>query len=62
MTKPIPQAKRIPTKLKSQILSEILSPNASIPKSAKKHNVSSTILYVWRSNHIKKISYRQRSL
>jgi transposase-like protein len=54
MTKPIPQAKRLPTKLKSQILSEILSPNASIPEIAKKYDVSSTTLYGWRSNHIKK--------
>ena len=56
MAKPIPQAKRLPSKLKFQILSEILLPNASIPKIAKKHDVSSTTLYGWRSNHIKKIS------
>lgn len=54
MTKHKPQAKRLPTKLKSQILSEILLPNASITKIAKKHDVSSTTLYGWRSNHVKK--------
>jgi transposase-like protein len=60
MTKPVPQAKKIPTNLKSQILSEILSPDASIPKIAKIHDISSTTLYGWRSNHIKKISQNQK--
>ena len=51
---PRPQTKRTSSKLKSQILAEILSPNASIPIIAKQYNISSTTLYGWRSNHIKK--------
>jgi len=44
---------KIPPKLKSQVLVEILSPNSSIPKIAKKHNLSSTTLYGWRSDYKK---------
>ena len=51
--KPKPQAKRIAPKLKSQVLSEILLPNASIPRIAKKYDLSSTTLYGWRINHKK---------
>ena len=49
-----PQAKRVAAKLKSQILSEILLPNASVPAIAKKYNLSRTTLYGWRSNYNKK--------
>ena len=56
ITKPRSQAKRIPLKLKSQILEEILLPDASIPEVAKKHNLSSTTLYGWRIDHVKRIS------
>lgn len=56
ITKPKPQAKRIDPKLKSQILEEILLPNASIPKIAKKYDLSSTTLYGWRIDHIKKLT------
>ena len=45
---------RISSKLKSQILAEILSPNSSIPHIAKQYNISSTTLYGWRSKHHKK--------
>lgn len=51
-----PQGKRISLKLKSQILAEILLPNASIPIIAQKHNLSSTTLYGWRINHNRKIN------
>lgn len=46
-----PQAKRIPPKLKAQILTEILPPEASIPVIAKKYDLSSSTLYNWRSNY-----------
>jgi transposase-like protein len=52
-----PQAKRIDPKLKSKILSKILLPDASIPKIAKEYNLSSTTLYGWRINHIKKLTF-----
>ena len=42
---PKPQAKRVDLKLKSKILAEILLPNSSISKIAKRHNLSSTILW-----------------
>ena len=41
----------IPPELKSQIMSEILSPNAVISAIAKKHGVSSTTLYTWRKDY-----------
>ena len=53
---PKPQAKRVDLKLKSKILAEILLPNSSISKIAKRHNLSSTILYVLRMDHFKKMS------
>ena len=56
MIKPKPQAKRVPPKLKSQILKEILLANASIPVIAKRYDLSATTLYGWRSNHDKEIS------
>ncbi len=51
-----PQAKRINPELKSKILSKILLPDASIPKIAKEYNLSSTTLYGWRIDHVKKIT------
>lgn len=54
--KPKPQAKRIAPKLKSQVLSKILLPDASIPKIAKKYDLSSTTLYGWRIDHKKKLN------
>ena len=51
-----PQAKRVDQKLKSKILREILLPNSSIPKIAKNYDLSSTTLYGWRLDHIKKLS------
>ena len=51
-----PQAKRVDSKLKSKILREILLPNSSIPKIAKNYDLSSTTLYGWRLDHIKKLS------
>lgn len=56
MKKQKSQSKRIPLKLKSQILNQILLPGAFIPKIAKQHNVSPTTLYGWRINHNKKIN------
>lgn len=44
---------KIPPKLKSQILEEILLPDSFIPKIAKKYNLSATTLYGWRSYHRK---------
>lgn len=54
---PKPQAKRIDSKLKSKILSKVLLPDASIPKIAKEYNLSSTTLYGWRIDHIKKLTF-----
>jgi len=54
---PKPQAKRIDPKLKSEILNKILLPDASIPKIAKEYNLSSTTLYGWRIDHIKKLTF-----
>lgn len=54
---PKPQAKRIDPKLKSKILNKILLPDASIPKIAKEYNLSSTTLYGWRIDHIKKLTF-----
>ena len=54
---PKPQAKRIDPQLKSKILSKILLPDASIPKIAKEYNLSSTTLYGWRIEHIKKLTF-----
>lgn len=51
-----PEAKRIDPKLKSKILAEILLPNSSIPKIAKRYDLSSTTLYGWRIDHIKKLT------
>lgn len=56
MTKPKPQAKRVPPKLKSQILAEILLPNSSIYKIAKKYDLSSTTLYCWRMDYFKEMN------
>jgi transposase-like protein len=56
-SKPKPQAKRIDPKLKSKILSKILLPDASISKIAKEYNLSSTTLYGWRIDHIKKLTF-----
>ena len=47
---------KIPLELKSQILAEILLPDASVSKIAKKYDLSSTTLYGWRNDHIKKTS------
>ena len=55
MTNPKFQSKKISQKLKSQILSEILLPNSSISKIAKKYDVSSTTLYCWRMDYFKKM-------
>ena len=49
-----PQAKRVSSELKSQILREILQLNSHIPKIAKRYNLSSTTLYSWRSDYNKK--------
>ena len=49
------RAKVLP-ELKSQILAEILLPDASISKIAEKYDLSSTTLYGWRMDHIKKTS------
>ena len=54
--RPKPQAKRIAPKLKSQVLSEILLPDVSIPRIAKKYDLSSTTLYGWRIDHKKKLN------
>ena len=54
---PKPQAKRIDPKLKSRILSKILLPDASIPKIAKEYNLSSTTLYGWRIDYVKKLTF-----
>ena len=54
---PKPQAKRIDPKLKSEILNKILLPDASIPKIAKEYNLSSTTLYGWRIDRIKKLTF-----
>ena len=51
-----PQAKRIDPKLKTKILNKILLPDASIPKIAKEYNLSSTTLYGWRIDHVKKLT------
>lgn len=56
MTKPKSQAKRVPPKLKSQILAEILLPDSSIYKIAKKHDLSSTTLYSWRMDYFKEMN------
>ena len=61
MIKPKPQAKRLPSKLKSLILSEILLPDAFIPKIAKKHNMSPTTLYGWRISHNKEINQNPKN-
>lgn len=53
--------RRLPSKLKSKILAEILSPNSFIPKIAKKYNVSSTTLYGWRIDHNKKLNQNLES-
>jgi transposase-like protein len=54
---PKPQAKRIDSKLKSEILNKILLPDASIPKIAKEYDLSSTTLYGWRIDHVKKLTF-----
>jgi transposase-like protein len=54
--KPKPQSKIIAPKLKSQVLSEILLADASIPRIAKKYDLSSTTLYGWRIDHKKKLN------
>ena len=56
ITKPKPQAKKITPKLKLQIMSEILLPDASIPDIARKYGLSSTTLYSWRVDHNKKLN------
>ena len=47
---------KVLTELKSQILAEILLPDASVSKIAKKYDLSSTTLYGWRNDYIKKTS------
>ena len=49
------RAKVLP-ELKSQILAEMSLPDASVSKIAKKYDLSSTTLYGWRNDHIKKTS------
>lgn len=56
-----PQARRIDPKLKSKILSKILLPDASIPRIAKEYNLSSTTLYGWRIDHVKKVTQNLRN-
>ena len=51
--------KQIKSKLKSQILVELLSPGSSITKLAKSYNVSRSSLHKWRRDH--KISDQHNS-
>jgi transposase-like protein len=50
------QGSGVPPKLRSQIMAEILLPNSSVSKIAKKHNLSSTTLYGWHRDHSQKIT------
>ena len=52
---------KIPLELKSQILAEILLPDASVSKIARKYDLSSTTLYGWRNDHIKKIGLNSKN-
>lgn len=62
ITKPKSQSKRIAPKLKSQIMAEILVPNALIPEIARKYDLSSTTLYNWRSDYNKKLNLKSDSV
>lgn len=62
ITKPKSQSKRIAPKLKSQIMAEMLVPNALIPDIAKKYDLSSTTLYNWRSDYNKKLNLKSDSV
>lgn len=55
------QARRVAPSLKSQILNEILSSNLSIPVIAKKYDISSTTLYGWRIEYVKKMTANFKS-